>query len=297
MKNRAELTQSLVKTYSQKSGFILSAGPSLEEVNTPEWRAIMQKCLVISIKQAATLFPDETDILLTNDYNLIDFDEFKKSTNWKHIHMGDVSVEADAIYPPDPERKGLTSSVAYQGDLSRNSLMRDTIAPGPGIMYELAFPLLADLKIKHCIIAGWDMTSASNGHNEHFYKKGLTSTWKFHDKIRAATGKKSTFFKATRKLIGKRRAEITSAWIQQKSYDWAARRSTGLKWKNIGKTATNSRTKINSEIDLSRDTSGLWHDYLEESGVSTCIASSRSTADEKFMRIHTPAEARRFLGI
>lgn len=297
MKSQEKFIQRLLQTCGQKPCFILSAGPSLDEVNTPEWRAIMHKCLVISIKQAATLFPSETNILLTNDYNLIDFADLKKNSIWTHIHFGDVSIEADAKYQLDPNRKGLTSSVAYRGDLSRNSLLHDSIAPGPGIMYELAFPLLVDLGIKHCIIAGWDMTPVDNGHNQHFYKKGQTKIWKFHDITRATIGKKSFVFKAARKLIGKKHAETASFWIQQKSYDWAAHKSTGTKWKNVGKSTVPSSEKLNAEIDLSRTTSGLWHDYLEESGVNTRIVSSQSTADEKFLRIQTPTEAKSFLGI
>lgn len=297
MKSRNKFIHELLKTCNQKPCFILSAGPSLHEVDTPEWRAVMRECVVISIKQAATLFPNETNILLTNDYNLIDFGDLKKNSIWTHIHLGEVSVEADAKYQLDPDRKGLTSSVSYRGDLSRNSLMHDSIAPGPGIMYELAFPLLVDLKIKYCIIAGWDMTPANNSHNEHFYKRGHTKIWKIHDMVRAATGKKSFLFKAARKIIGRRHAETVSSWIRNKSYDWAAQRSTGTKWKNVGKSTVPNSGKLNTEIDLSRTTSGLWHDYLKRAGVNIRIVSSQSTADQKFLRIESPTEAKYFLGI
>ena len=166
----------LKNAYEGESCYIITCGPSLNELDHSILRQKLKDKLVFSIKQAYDLFGDITDFHILNNANVKKYIYPNKDTIVVKGKLPKAPVDfcsSDLDLRIKPFKKDpLEESIANLGDFSPFSLDKTLDRPvGPGIMYELVFYIAEFLGVKEIITFGWDIASKKTKQNEHFYEE------------------------------------------------------------------------------------------------------------------------------
>jgi len=161
----AERHNKLRGAYAGKVAFILTCGPSLDQVWSEELKEMLSEKLVIAVKQAQKLAPEIVDFHLYNEARMEDYDYGNFPTvrlsvsqfmpdHPSHIHYPIASYKyEDALFVTNKyEEWNLTKGV--------------TRPWGVGIMFELGLHLPIYLGCRAAVIMGFDM---NNSGKYHFY--------------------------------------------------------------------------------------------------------------------------------
>lgn len=151
--------------YAGKVAFILTCGPSLEEVWSNELKDALSDKLVIAVKQAQQLAPEIVDLHLYNEVRMQDYSYAKSPTvrlsvsqfmpdHPSHIHypISEYKYERSLFVTDEYEKWDLTNGVERPW--------------GVGIMFELGLHLPLYLGCRAAVIIGFDM---NNRGKYHFY--------------------------------------------------------------------------------------------------------------------------------
>jgi len=174
--------------FKGKEAFIFAAGPSLSSVNIEKIKPLLEDNLVICIKQSINIVSSDCDVLLMNFCNFNDYNwsELKCPVIWTSFESkhSDIiksrKLKCDELLPViengKNDKQGLSSSTAGKRLWSNFSRLSEGSAIwGPGLMYELAFPLALNCGVEHITLVSWDIGALKETNNEaflneHFYK-------------------------------------------------------------------------------------------------------------------------------
>ncbi|EAJ4957195.1 hypothetical protein COR18_07860 [Campylobacter jejuni] len=161
--------------------YILTAGPSLNDIDKKNIKSKLRDKLVFSIKQTFNIAPEIVDFHLLNPWNYTLYNH-KKNNN---------TIIASTRVDNDPLTPGLQSDMvfnitgvgskvspdyAYANRLAIKKNFEDYLFTktldrpwGPGIIYELAIYLALHLGVSKIIILGWDIGVLNSNKMAHFY--------------------------------------------------------------------------------------------------------------------------------
>ena len=169
--SQADKLELLKDSFSNKTAYVLSCGPSLLKNNQENLTNLIQDNLTISIKQAYDLYAENVDFHVYNCANFKQYDYEKKepiiveaaSTPYKLGHCDIKFFIQEREFANSVSSKNNISDWTYE----KEPLLRPY---GPGIMYEAAFYLAQHLGVKKIVTVGWDnkLLDASM-ENQHFY--------------------------------------------------------------------------------------------------------------------------------
>lgn len=265
---KVSLLQDLITKRSEDEIVIVTAGPSLKELDKIKLQKFCEGKFIIAVKQAINLL-ESCDLHVINDDNFERYDYSK----FNHPPMR-VYVKSASLYKRVPKRaydilykiprsissfdKSLcaTSSFNVFKDIFSNNLR----PLGPGIMYELCifFPLYFSSKKVH--LFGWDIGSLDDDTITRFYNKpgviskvnGAIAKWnlKFYNR----------FYIHCENLV---RFVLFAAGIQ-------------LRINVPGITKGEA-------ILIAKSTNGLF-DFYEQNGIKAIVYSKTSLLSERFER-------------
>lgn len=171
----------LENKYKDETCYILTAGPSLNDINRNDIKLKLSDKLVFSVKQTFNIAPEIVDFHLLNPWNYILYN-YKRNNN---------TIIASTKVDNDPETPGLKSDMifnvvgvgskvsseyAYPNRLAIKRNYDDYLFSktldrpwGPGIVYELAIYLALHLGVNKIVILGWDIGELNSNKMSHFY--------------------------------------------------------------------------------------------------------------------------------
>jgi hypothetical protein len=142
---------------------ILGAGPSLELFDgDPEFRALLEKYPVVSIKQAGLKYPDLTNIQVFNEvrYN----PEYSSVGNYRMSVSDHQKNSKTNLHFPITSYK-IDQALFRNNNYQENELVNRFRRPwGVGIFFELAIFLPVLFRAKKIILCGIDMNSQGKFH-------------------------------------------------------------------------------------------------------------------------------------
>ena len=176
--------------YEDETAYVIATGPSLGNHDIDKLKEFLSDKFVIGMKQTYDLIDDVIDIHLLNFTNCKLYDY---GTNDKTIAVWIVSMpdqiqylmqndlRCDVMIPLCRHYSGRENSIAAMGDfenlLIKNSFERPW---GPGIMYELGFPIPFYCGSKRIVTIGWDigdLNTEDDGKSlvkyDHIYADGV----------------------------------------------------------------------------------------------------------------------------
>jgi hypothetical protein len=163
----------LKNQYKGETAYILTSGPSINDIPTDYLNEKLKDKLVLSIKQAIDKVPNITDYHLLNFCNLTKYQYQNPNTmvgwavwdeNQPNIIVQNFSCDfiLDTFKLNDGSPK-LENSIAFNTDQIdlldiNNSIPRPW---GPGTIYELGIPLAIYLGCTKIVTVGWDLFKSS----------------------------------------------------------------------------------------------------------------------------------------
>jgi hypothetical protein len=179
LKTKMEL---LENAYAGETAYVLTCGPSINEFWSDSVRAFLKDKLVMSVKQTYDLAPEVCDFHILNSWNYMPY----AYSEPRPIVVGERA-------PNDPETPGMTSDLMFK--VPRPSSFEERLATtwhydewlfsrtfdrpwGPGVMYELCFPLLVHLGVKEIVTMGWDLGEKNIQSMPHFFREEPTGSEK-----------------------------------------------------------------------------------------------------------------------
>lgn len=252
--------------YKDQPCYILTAGPSINDIDKKKLVNFLHDKLVISVKQTIDLLDGIADFHLINEYNYQRYDisddtvRIKLKTSKKLITPG---------YNPDIEfnidKKMLDSNqiLAETMEFDKYTFDKQLERPlGSGIMYELGIYLPLLFGVNEMYLVGWDIGNINDDQINRFYEnKGWAKNFE-----RALIAKSSflynhiftrirNLYKYTLFLLLKKNVTINVPGIRD------------------------SESRI-----IAKSTEPLY-DWLESRGVKAYVVSDRSMCSEKFTRV------------
>ncbi|EAK0441150.1 hypothetical protein IO418_001484 [Campylobacter lari] len=205
----------LKNKYKGETCYVLTAGPSLNDINKNDIKSKLSDKLVFSVKQTFNIAPEIVDFHLLNPWNYTLYN-YKK--NNKAIV---VSTRVDN----DPETPGLKSDMifnvvgvgrnvspeyAYPNRLAIKRNYDDYLFSktldrpwGPGIIYELAIYLALHLGVNKIVILGWDIGELDSNKMSHFYDTKSPQILKYKKNLLQSDGKLSYLNMFIKKIFKK----------------------------------------------------------------------------------------------
>ena len=192
----------LKDTYKGETCYIVSAGPSLKNIETDELRDKLKDKLVISIKQSFNLLKGIADFHVLNFTNFEPYDYSDSEDTmvvWEVFEQYHPQMildnnlkcelmlpcvgnhESDLVKRINESQAGTESFDDWTLDKTMNRMY------GPGIMYEVVIHLALYLGVKEIITLGWDIGDVSKFSKDDLYE----DVWQDHsydgsDKIQYA---------------------------------------------------------------------------------------------------------------
>jgi len=165
----------LEDAYPGETCYVLTCGPSISENWSEELRAFLRDKLVMSVKQTYELGPEICDFHIMNSWNYHPY-SYQSPAPIVISEYGDddpetPGLQADLLfYIPDPRNfeERLATTWHFDEWLLANRVERPW---GPGVMYELCFPLLVHMGVKEIITLGWDLGELNVTTMQHFFKE------------------------------------------------------------------------------------------------------------------------------
>ena len=155
---------------------ILTAGPSINQVDPEKLKKFLEGKLVIAVKQTLYIAPELVDIHLINPFNYQDYKYGDNIPIVMNVSLSGMKTrfttkESDFEFTIDSKKTDRSHSLAMTRDFDDYSLDKKSVRPfGPGIMYELAIYLPVFLEASSLTIFGWDIGSKSKNSIERFYE-------------------------------------------------------------------------------------------------------------------------------
>ena len=177
----------LLNAYQGEDCYILTAGPSINELAIERLREVLRGKLVIAVKQTFDIIPEHVDFHVINPYNYQIYD-FKGTDPVRIIIDGEGSTLKTPNYEPDmafeiekTQTGHRDKSLAARKDFSKYELDHNLLRPwGPGIMYEIVLYLPVLFGCKNLFIIGWDLGRPDTEVITRFYKKKSISGFLGH---------------------------------------------------------------------------------------------------------------------
>ena len=156
---------------------ILTAGPSLSNINKKDLNEFCKDKYVVAVKQAIN-FVDRCDLHVFNDdnFNVTDYSRFIERPFRVYIKSGSLykrvpKFSYDLFYTIDRSVSVIDKSLASTCDFSRWCDLSKVSRPlGPGIMYEFCIFIPLYFSSKKVHIFGWDIGSPSSNVINRFYE-------------------------------------------------------------------------------------------------------------------------------
>lgn len=161
-----------------RPALVVSCGPSM-----PRWRAALEELsgsapLVVCVKQAIEDVGQHCDIHVFNAFNVQRYRYGKAQP----LVIAGTATGAPPLREPSDYRYKVQRTPAPAGGLFDGALAftaafadhelvntgLDARPWGPGIMYEIVFPLLVHMRVGRIFTTGWDIASP-DGANLHYY--------------------------------------------------------------------------------------------------------------------------------
>jgi hypothetical protein len=167
----------LKNKFKDKKCVVISAGPSVSEIDILKLKKIHEDCFFIAIKQTYNLLEDDCDIHFNNIYNYSPYN-YKNTPltvtttpiNWrkKYFEEGVIKFYLEKVVSRE---QSLVITEQYSKYLIEENLNRPF---GPGIMHESVLYFILYLGFSDCTIFGWDLGNKNNNTINRFYenKKG-----------------------------------------------------------------------------------------------------------------------------
>ena len=177
--------------YRDETCYIVSAGPSLKDIDIDYLRSKLEDKLVISIKQAFNLLKGVADFHVLNFTNFepYDYTDSKDTiTVWEVFEQYHPQMilennfncelmlpcvgnhESDLVKRINESQAGMKSFDEWTLDKTINRMY------GPGIMYEIVIHLALHLGVKEIITLGWDIGDVSKFKQDNLYE----DVWQDH---------------------------------------------------------------------------------------------------------------------
>ena len=182
-KSLEEKIHILKDAYFGEECYIITAGPSLKQIDVSSLKDKLKDKLVICVKQTYDVFHEVADFHLLNPYNYKVYDNHKsivvfvKPKNESFFLpklLSHVDFEIDSDYSRE---NSLCNKECYQEFLIDKNITRPY---GPGIMHEIGIYLPILLGVKKITFISWDLGSPNNDFINRFYmKKSIKSFLEF----------------------------------------------------------------------------------------------------------------------
>tara|TARA_R100000734_G_C3318006_1_gene111691 strand:+ start:1450 stop:2295 length:846 start_codon:yes stop_codon:yes gene_type:complete len=190
-KSREQKTDLLYNAYKGLECVCLTTGPSLLDYPEEEINKFCEGRVVVSIKTASLKFKNVTDICVTNYYNSYKFSNNEPflilarqetpiwHNNWVNKNL--VTEESYSnFFPFQPDilwgcdnTVGHSKSVCYANRWEDNELTKQKTNRilGPGVLNDLAIPVMVHLGVKKVYFLGWHGSRLNNqGKLDYAYK-------------------------------------------------------------------------------------------------------------------------------
>ncbi len=170
----------LKDAYAGETAYVLTCGPSINAFWDDRVRAFLKDKLVMAVKQTYDLGPEVCDFHILNSWNYMPYTYAEP----RPIVIGERA-------PKDPETPGMNPDLMFSVPDPSNFEQRLATSwhwdewlfdrtydrPwGPGVMYELCFPMLVHLGVKEIVTLGWDLGEKNVATMEHFFREEPTGS-------------------------------------------------------------------------------------------------------------------------
>lgn len=176
--NKFENKLGLLKdAYPGEDCYILTGGPSINEIPVDKLLEVTSGKLVIAVKQTYNIIPEAVDFHIINPYNYEPYhflnDPVRIRVEIEGSKLKTPQYDPDLTFKIDKKTAGvrevsLASTLNYENYTLENTILRPW---GPGIMHELVIYLPILLGCKHVYILGWDLGSPNSEVIDRFYRK------------------------------------------------------------------------------------------------------------------------------
>ena len=175
--NLTEKIAILKNSYNCDECYIISAGPSFNEIDPIELNKKLKDKLVISIKQTYNYLSNIADFHLLNPYNYQPYLYPENAPIICYTEISDLKYKVPLLkydlkftIPLSKSNKESSLSIMrnFNDYLLENSIDRPF---GPGIMHELGIYLPILLGVKKVYVIGWDVGTVKSNQIERFYSK------------------------------------------------------------------------------------------------------------------------------
>lgn len=174
----------LLSKNSSKEVVIISAGPSLKNIERKKLNQFCENKFVIAVKQSIDLL-DRCDLHIFNDDNFQKFNYNKLESAPLRLYVKSGSLykrvpknSYDILYKIDRKVSKKELSLAITRNFKgHQDLFLNNLRPfGPGIMFEICIYIPLYFSSDNVHIFGWDIGSLKEDKIERFYqKKGILS--------------------------------------------------------------------------------------------------------------------------
>ncbi len=161
--------------YAGETAYVLTCGPSINAFWNEGVRAFLKDKLVMAVKQTYDLGPEVCDFHILNSWNYSPC-----------VYAGPRPLVIAERGPKDPATPGMNADLMFS--VPRPNNFEERLATswhfdewlfertfdrpwGPGVMYELCFPLLVHLGVKEIVTLGWDLGEKNAATMEHFFRE------------------------------------------------------------------------------------------------------------------------------
>lgn len=159
--------------YAGETAYVLTCGPSINDSWSDAVATFLRDKLVVSVKQTHDLAPTICDFHILNSWNY---------TRYAYEGEGPIVVAERALGDPRtpgmrpdlrfriPRPRDFSERLATSGKFGDWTFDRSLDRPwGPGVMYELVFPLLVHAGVREIVTLGWDLGELDSPTMPHFF--------------------------------------------------------------------------------------------------------------------------------
>ncbi len=161
--------------YAGETAYVLTCGPSINAFWNDGVRDFLKDKLVMAVKQTYDLGPEVCDFHILNSWNY---------TPYTYAAPRPLVIAERG--PKDPATPGMNADLMFR--VPNPSNFEERLATtwhydewlfertfdrpwGPGVMYELCFPLLVHMGVKEIVTLGWDLGEKNVVTMEHFFRE------------------------------------------------------------------------------------------------------------------------------
>lgn len=262
--------------------YIVTCGPSLNNIWGERVKRVLCDNLTIAVKQAYDLAPEITDFHLLNPYN---YKKYKYpaqkpiivATKQEEINLPMPGLKHDLMFTITEEANRPENMLARTRNFDDYLFTKTLNRPfGPGIIYELGIYLAVHLGVSEIIIISWDIGDVSGSAAEHHYDTSLIPDDK-DNKVRA-------LLRLYRWLSTK---GINLQFVSKVIPISVQNRLTGIQLNKNYREASNKKAMtfynaqcggVKGEVELMAEASESLYHWLRQKGIKLSIVSDRSMA-------------------